>query len=225
MHTIDNGLLKVSFFLVLRVGYEKPEHWKYITASLKLSSQAVYAAAVSDAFRVFRLCQPVEYNRQPRDPFQAAAHYKCAETRLAALHFLPALFQIPRVNEHLDSEVTENFMNLVVFARLVGHFSFKPLTEVCINISSLSHLIVGSSSDRIDNKRRRFLFQELLNLAQSHLILHLQYYIDKGHFHVFTPLTHFALHIIEDLIRFGCAAGHISAYAFENQLSIFGKVH
>ena len=133
MHTIDNGLLKVSFFLVLRVGFKTDEHWKYITPSLKSSSQAEYAAAVTDAFRVFRKCQPVEYNRQPRDPFQAASHYKCAETRMAALRFLPALFHIPQVNKHLDSEVNENFMNLVVFARLVGHFSFKPLTKVCIN--------------------------------------------------------------------------------------------
>jgi hypothetical protein len=53
---------------------------------------------------------------------------------------------------------------------------------------------------------------------------YLQYFLDRGHYHMFPPLVHFATHVVEDVARYGCGAGHISAYPFENQLSVFGKV-
>jgi hypothetical protein len=66
--------------------------------------------------------------------------------------------------------------------------------------------------------------QEVLLLAQEHLLKYLGFFVQQGHYHMFPPLVHFATHVIEDVARFGCGAGHLSAYPFENQLSVFGKV-
>ena len=41
---------------------------------------------------------------------------------------------------------------------------------------------------------------------------------------MFPPLVHFAMHVVEDVARYRCGAGHMSAYPFENQLAVFGKV-
>jgi hypothetical protein len=61
-------------------------------------------------------------------------------------------------------------------------------------------------------------------MAQAHLIEYLAFFIKSRDYHMFPPLVHFATHVVEDVARHGCGAGHLSAYAFENQLSVFGKV-
>lgn len=64
----------------------------------------------------------------------------------------------------------------------------------------------------------------MLVLAQNHLVDYLEFFIRSRNYHMFPPLVHFATHVIEDVARFGCGAGHMSAYPFENQLSVFGQV-
>ncbi len=131
MHTIDNGILRLGFYQVLRVGFHsEKEKWKYIRPHYPAATQKRYTAMVNDAFDVYRKCQPNDYVRQPRNPCDAAHDYKTAEVRLAATRFLPAFLQLPRAQEFLDTELAGNYMNLVVFCRLVNHFSTKPLSEV-----------------------------------------------------------------------------------------------
>jgi hypothetical protein len=64
----------------------------------------------------------------------------------------------------------------------------------------------------------------LLQLAQDHLIEYLMFFIKSRDYHMFPPLVHFATHVVEDVARYRCGAGHMSAYPFENQLAVFGKV-
>jgi hypothetical protein len=70
----------------------------------------------------------------------------------------------------------------------------------------------------------KFHWQVVLELGQTHLIEYMAYTLMERDWFLFPPVQHFATHIFEDCKRFGCAAGYLSAYPFENQLSIFGKV-
>lgn len=131
MHTVDNGVLKFGMYQVLRTGFEKKkEAWKYVTARLAPTIRRIYKRSVTRVFRIFRKCQPSDYARQPRDPFIAAGSYKTAESRLAGTRYLPALFHVPEVNKHFHNPLSSNYMNLVIFCRLIGHFSTKPLHDV-----------------------------------------------------------------------------------------------
>jgi hypothetical protein len=133
MHTIDNGILKLGFYQIVRAGFGEKENWKYVRRPLRADVLAAYTAAVNDAFDVFRKCLPSDYARQPRNPFEAAHDYKTAEVRVAAMRFLPALLKTPRVAQFItDGELTANFMNLLVFCRLVNHFSTKPMDTVSV---------------------------------------------------------------------------------------------
>ncbi len=53
---------------------------------------------------------------------------------------------------------------------------------------------------------------------------YLSYFIEIQKWSMFPAVVHFTTHIIEDCKRFKCAAGYLSAYPFENEMSIFGKV-
>jgi hypothetical protein len=131
MHTIDGGVLKYAFYQIVRQGYGEKENWKYVRPPLKADDLARYIAVLSDAFDVFRKCLPSDYARQPRNPSDAAHDYKTAEVRVAATRFLPALLLLPRVKPFMtDGGLTKNFMNLLVFCRLINHFSTKPMKTV-----------------------------------------------------------------------------------------------
>jgi hypothetical protein len=131
MHTLDNGIVKFGFYQVLRVGFDsEKERWKFIRPHLNKLELNQFTAIVNDAFAVFRKCLPNDYVRQPRNPFEAAQDYKTAEVRLAATRFLPALLQLPRFSDFKDGGLSKNYMNLVIFCRLVNHFSTKPIRVV-----------------------------------------------------------------------------------------------
>jgi hypothetical protein len=227
MHTVDGGIVTTGFSQVLGAGYGEKESWKYIRPPMNAVKKARYIAAVHEAFGVFRKCLPSDYAREPRNPFDAAHDYKTAEMRVAATRFLPALLELPRMKEFFeDEELTDNYMNLLVFCRLVNHFSTKPMNAVstanlpnpgaCLNSVILHHVY--------EKPWLYVLAQEMLKLAQKHLVDYLAFFIRCRHYHLFTPLIHFATHVVEDVARFGCGAGHMSAYPFENQLSVFGQV-
>jgi hypothetical protein len=74
---------------------------------------------------------PKQYQRKPRSPFLAFSFYKTAEMRTAYMKYAPAMLLIPEVSRHLDKGIRDNFWNLIIFAKLIGHFSIKPLPKVC----------------------------------------------------------------------------------------------
>ena len=144
MHTVDKGILRIAFNQVLRAGYGEKENWKYIRPSMNAVKQTRYVAAVHDAFDVFRKCLPSDYAREPRNPFDAAHDYKTAEMRVAATRFLPALLELPCLKEFFDEdeELKDNFMNLLVFCRLVNHFSTKPMHAVSTRVPSTGLILM-----------------------------------------------------------------------------------
>jgi hypothetical protein len=69
------------------------------------------------------------------------------------------------------------------------------------------------------------LLQEVLALGRKYIQRYLRFFIKLKRWHVFTFLTHETLHIPDDAERFGCGAGHVSAYPFESALAVFPKVN
>jgi hypothetical protein len=131
MHSIDSGIGKYGFYQAIRVGYDnEKDRWKFIRPHLPKPELSKFTAVVNDAFAVFRKCLPGDFVRQPRNPFEAAQDYKTAEVRLAATRFMPALLQLPRFADFKDGGLTKNYMNLVIYCRLVNHFSTKPIPVV-----------------------------------------------------------------------------------------------
>jgi hypothetical protein len=132
MHSNDYGTVRIGVNQVLRIGFDNAtEKWKYIRGEMTPRERARYTTVVSDAFRVLRKCTPDDYARKPRDPFSDAHHYKTAECRTVGYRYMPALLKMPRVTKLIDNkELCGNYMNLVVFCRLICHFSDKPLSDV-----------------------------------------------------------------------------------------------
>jgi hypothetical protein len=46
------------------------------------------------------------------------------------MKYAPALLLIPEVSRHFQAGVRENFWNMIIFAKLIGHFSIKPIPQV-----------------------------------------------------------------------------------------------
>jgi hypothetical protein len=46
------------------------------------------------------------------------------------MKYAPGLLLIPDVFNHFDKGLRKNFWNLITFAKLIGHFSIKPLPQV-----------------------------------------------------------------------------------------------
>jgi hypothetical protein len=130
MHLVDFGILRIAICELLRVGFGDKSEWKYVQKSRTPAEEAKFQEIVSDAFRVFRKCLPKEYARKPRDPFTDAHHYKSVECRTVGSRFIPALLNMTRFVEMIDKDMGQNFWNLVVFCRLICHFSCRPLTDV-----------------------------------------------------------------------------------------------
>ncbi len=226
MHVNDYGTVRIGFCQVLRVGFDNAsEKWKYIRADSKASEHARYVSVLSDAFRVLRKCTPDDYARKPRDPFSDAHHYKTAECRTVGYRYMPALRKMPRLAKFIkEPGLFDNYMNLVVYCRLICHFSAKPLSDVS-RPRRQPFRQKKFFSDYISNFLRFVYLQEVLTIAQEHLHAYLAYFIRLRRWHMFPAVVHFTTHIWEDCKRFGCAAGYLSAYPFENQLSIFSKVN
>ena len=136
MHLVDLGIVRIGICELLRTGFGEKNEWKYVTKSRTTAQKDVFQEVVSDAFRVFRKCLPKEYARKPRDPFADAHHYKSVECRTVGSRFLPALLNMPRFTKLIEARMGQNFWNLVIFCRLICHFSCRPLTDVSCTFQS-----------------------------------------------------------------------------------------
>lgn len=136
MHTGDGGCGRLGFCVLLRVGLDGKEAWKTRLCAEKLTTKQtkVYFFNAELKFDHFRRCLSDDYARKPRE-LAAVNLYKTVEMRTAIVKFVPALLQVPKVAKYLDKDLAANFMNYVVFTRLVGNFSTKPLPQVCASIS------------------------------------------------------------------------------------------
>lgn len=149
MHLVDYGTLKIGFYQVLRIGFDS-HHWKYIVRRRAPEEQAVFQKVVSDAFDVFRKCLPSDYARKPRDPFVDGHHYKSIECRLVGLRLMPALLNLPSVQELMKEyeDLYRNYINVVVYCRLVCHFSAKALPDVSFSTRFFFYSLFFSTSIR-----------------------------------------------------------------------------
>lgn len=95
---------------------------------IQLPSMSVFLSLILK--QVFGQCLPVQYQRHPRSPFLAFTFYKTVELRTAYMKYAPAFLLIPEVFRYFHEGVRKNFWNLIIFAKLIGHFSIKPLPKV-----------------------------------------------------------------------------------------------
>jgi hypothetical protein len=46
------------------------------------------------------------------------------------MKYAPLLLLIPEVSRYFETGVKQNFWNMIIFAKLIGHFSIKPMPQV-----------------------------------------------------------------------------------------------
>lgn len=131
MHSADGGCGRLGFCILLRVGLDGKEAWKTRLCAQKLGSKdtKIYLSNADLKFEDFRRCLSNDFARKPRE-LSAVNLYKTIEMKTAIVRFVPALLQVPKVAKYLDKSLAANFMNYVVFTRLVGNFSTRPLPQV-----------------------------------------------------------------------------------------------
>lgn len=128
MHSGDGGAGHVGLAVALQVGFSAEQRKKFnIGPRGNYNDVAIYRRNLELAFAQFRSCLSSEFARLPRSPMNAHM-YKTAETRTVILRFFPALRLRPEITP--DNGFAENFMNYVIFTKLVGNFSTKPLPSV-----------------------------------------------------------------------------------------------
>jgi hypothetical protein len=187
MHTVDGGILRRAVAYLFVVGKNiVPEH-------INTRYPNDMYNATTGWLKKWSTCIPSEFSRRPRS-IDEIDKWKMRETNMTATMILPAFTCVDEVWDTIDHAHFYSFLKLVVYCRLIGGYSIKPVR-----------------SDDVE-------------LAERLVVEYIEFIKRNGRADTVPYVSHSAAHLPKESRMYNMQLGNVSAYPFENFMKYFRPV-